>query len=72
MNWDALAAIGEIIGALAVVVTLGYLAIQVRHSVNVSEATAFKGSTQGFMSTQSALLDSEKARLFIRGKGKLR
>ena len=29
INWDAIGAIGEIIGALAVVVTLGYLALQV-------------------------------------------
>ena len=30
MNWEAIAAVGEIVGALAVVLTLGYLAIQVR------------------------------------------
>ena len=32
MNWDALGAIGEIIGAIAVVITLGFLAIQIRYS----------------------------------------
>jgi len=32
MNWDALGAIGELIGAIAVVVTLVYLALQVRQS----------------------------------------
>ena len=30
MDWDALGAIGELIGAVAVVATLGYLAIQLR------------------------------------------
>ena len=30
MNWDAIGAIGEIIGALAVVISLAYLAIQIR------------------------------------------
>jgi hypothetical protein len=30
MNWDAIGAVGEIVGAAAVVLTLGYLAIQVR------------------------------------------
>ena len=30
MNWDAVGAIGQILGAFAVVVTLGYLAVQVR------------------------------------------
>lgn len=32
MNWDAIGAIGEIVGAAAVVLTLGYLAMQIRHS----------------------------------------
>lgn len=32
MNWDALGAVGEIIGAVAVLVTLGYLAIQIRQN----------------------------------------
>ena len=30
MNWDAIGAIGEIIGAIAVVSTLFYLAVQIR------------------------------------------
>ena len=30
MNWDAIGAIGEIISALVVALTLGYFAIQVR------------------------------------------
>ena len=34
MNWDAIGAIGEILGAAAVVLTLGYVAIQVRHAKN--------------------------------------
>jgi hypothetical protein len=32
MNWDAIGALGESIGALAVVLTLGYLALQIRHA----------------------------------------
>ena len=39
MNWDAIGAIGEILGALAVVLSLGYLAIQVKqntHSMKVA------------------------------------
>jgi len=31
VNWDAIGAIGEIVGAVAVLITLLYLAIQVRH-----------------------------------------
>jgi hypothetical protein len=32
VNWDAIGAIGEILGAVAVVLTLGYLAIQVKYA----------------------------------------
>jgi hypothetical protein len=36
MNWEALGAIGEIVGAVAVVVRLGYLAEQTRMSCKAS------------------------------------
>ncbi len=32
MNWEAIGAIGEILGAFAVVLTLAYLAVQVRYA----------------------------------------
>jgi hypothetical protein len=32
MNWDEVGAIGQMLGSIAVFVTLGYLAVQVRHA----------------------------------------
>ena len=32
MNWEALGAVGEIVGAVAVILTLGYLAVQIRQN----------------------------------------
>ncbi|MEZ5553810.1 MAG: hypothetical protein R3E82_23235 [Pseudomonadales bacterium] len=32
MNWDAIGAVGEIVGAIAVLLTLGYLALQIRQN----------------------------------------
>jgi len=32
MNWDAIGAVGEILGAFAVILSLVYLAVQVRHN----------------------------------------
>jgi len=32
MNWDAIGAAGEVLGAIAVFVTLVYLATQIRHA----------------------------------------
>ena len=39
MNWEAIGALGEIVGALAVVLTLAYLAIQVRHAKEAAADT---------------------------------
>ena len=32
MNWDAIGAIGQMLGSLAVFITLGYLAVQLKHA----------------------------------------
>jgi hypothetical protein len=37
MNWDAIGAIAELFGALAVLTTLIYLAVQVKHSRDLLE-----------------------------------
>lgn len=42
MNWDAIGAIGEILGAVAVVITLGYLAVQVRQNARSEKVSALK------------------------------
>ena len=39
MNWDAIGAIGEVVGALATVATLGYLAIQIRANTRAARAS---------------------------------
>ena len=41
MNWDAIGAIGELVGACAVVLTLGYLAIQIRQSAKTSRQQSY-------------------------------
>ncbi len=40
MNWDALGAIGELVGAMAVVLTLLYLAVQLRQNTNLASGAA--------------------------------
>lgn len=39
MDWEAIGAIGEVVGAAAVVVTLGYLALQFRQNARMMKAT---------------------------------
>jgi hypothetical protein len=46
MNWEALGAIGEIVGAVAVVVTLGYLAVQIRQNTRSVRASTNHALTE--------------------------
>ena len=43
MNWDAIGSIGEIVGALGVILTLGYLAIQIRQNTESVQAASELG-----------------------------
>ncbi len=50
MNWDAVGAIGEIIGALAVVASLVYLAVQIRAQVREVRLTATRELARDYRS----------------------
>ena len=43
MNWDAIGAVGELLGATAVLVTLIYLAVQVRQANSAGKRESFRG-----------------------------
>jgi hypothetical protein len=47
MNWDALAAAAETIGAIAVIVTIGYLAVQIRQNTNAVRNSAAQQLLEG-------------------------
>jgi hypothetical protein len=44
MNWDAVGAVGEIVGALAVLITLIYLSVQIRQNTKVARSAALDSS----------------------------
>ena len=69
MNWDAIAAIGEIIGALAVVVTLIYLSRQIRHANQQGEIEAFRHTWDNLNQFCDAFSESrDKASIVVRGR----
>jgi hypothetical protein len=41
MNWEAIGAVGEILGAIGVIATLGYLAIQIRQSTKATKVANY-------------------------------
>src|SRR5262245_26216942 len=68
MNWDAIGAVGQILGALAVFVSLGYLALQVK----VANASARQSSQNALISDYHNTLqmfaqDPELTELIRRG-----
>ena len=44
MNWEAISAVGEIVGAIAVVVTLIYLAAQIRRGTSATQAASVQAA----------------------------
>jgi hypothetical protein len=48
MNWEAIAAIGEMLGALAVLVTLLYLAVQIKQNTSAVATATYESTMTGF------------------------
>jgi len=68
MNWDAISAIGEIVSAIAVIVTLMYLAVQIRDSARAARSTAVTDATTAMQSFYQELGSNPlAAKLFLDG-----
>jgi len=66
LNWEAIGAVGEILGAIAVFVSLLYLALQLRHSNKLQEtsaqmarAEAIESSVKTWSTWRKMLTDAE-------------
>jgi hypothetical protein len=69
MNWDAIGAIGEVVGAVGVIVSLLYLALQIRQNSNVVRSATRQAisTTQvelGFRIAESSDLRASMAKLW--------
>lgn len=56
MDWDAIGAMGEVVAAIAVVVSIGYLAIQIRSNTSAMKASASFDATHSWAEHNSAVL----------------
>ncbi|MEN8376602.1 MAG: hypothetical protein ABFS34_14235 [Gemmatimonadota bacterium] len=68
MNWDAVGAIGETVGAIAVVITLVYLASQIRQQNRESRIAAVHELNEAFRASITSFQDLGLAEVFSRGK----
>lgn len=48
MNWEAISAVGQLVGALAVLITLIYLAIQLRQNTIAVATSTYESAMTGF------------------------
>jgi hypothetical protein len=68
VNWEAISAIGQIVGAIAVVVSLIYLAREVRSSAHATQLASRHSMEDIFIRWSQQLADNQNLReLYYRG-----
>ena len=67
MSWDAIGAIGEILGALAVFCSLIYLAIQIKIQNQESRSSSVHEVLGAYRTTITFLLNDEMATIWAKG-----
>ena len=68
MNWEAAGTIAEVVGAIAVVISIVYLATQIRQNTNANRAgTSFSVNTALTSINDALRSDAEFADIWIRG-----
>jgi hypothetical protein len=69
MNWEAIGAVGEIVGAAGVIVTLGFLVYQLRQNTRALRADSFRSVFElGHSRTSKIIENPEVADLYHRGR----
>jgi len=71
MNWDAVGAIGEVVGAAAVVITLVYLAIQIRQNTKQIEENTYAVRAAAIESSLSYTFNNRAAVFSDEGTAKV-
>ena len=68
MNWDAIGAIGETVGAIAVILTLAYLAIQIRQNALATQTASHHAVTDSLNQGNLAVAqDAALAQIWVTG-----
>ncbi len=72
MNWQAIGAVGEVLGALGVIATLGYLAVQIRQNTRSVRASSYHAVVTNLSNLAAAMgRDAPVTDLFVRGQSDL-
>ena len=69
MNWDVASSIGEVVGSIAVVISLVYVALQIRHANKQSEVDSLRHTWDGLNQICDRMSESkETASIINRGR----
>ena len=72
MNWEAAGTIGEIVGSIAVVISLIYVSLQIRHANKQSEIDSLRHTWDGLNQICDRMSESkETASIINRGRNSL-
>ena len=67
MNWDAIGAVAEVIGVFAVVVSVLYLAKQVKNGNDLDRTRTFRDIMYGMVAHNNVMFGPENAELVTKG-----
>ena len=68
MNWDAVIAIAEIVGVVALIASLIYVAVQIRQNTDIARATIVHQTSVSFSRFHELLAaDAELTDIYLRG-----
>jgi hypothetical protein len=68
MNWEAIGAIGQVVGAFGVIASLLYLAAQIREEAKAKRASAVHSQAEAFRGLLHTLAtDGELSAIYLRG-----
>ncbi len=68
MNWDAVGAISQIVGVVAIIASLIYVAIQIRQNTDIARATIVHETSVSFSRFHELLAaDAELTDIYLRG-----
>jgi hypothetical protein len=68
MDWTAIGAVGEVLGAIAVVISIGYLAVQVRQNTDSVRFGTFQSVIDRVAAVNSRTGDPHVADVLARGR----
>jgi hypothetical protein len=67
MSWDAVSALAEVAGAVATVLTLMFLALQIRDNTAAVRASVFNQKTDSWAGAMRLLLEAHNSELYLAG-----